>query len=154
MTNNDILRRIRYTFDFSDKKLLALCSSDEHPISREQLDAWLKREDEPEYKGCNDKQMATFLNGLIVENRGKREGVQPKAEKRLTNNMILVKLRIALNLKSEDMMEIMDLADFRLSKHELSAFFRNPDHKHYRDCKDQILRNFLLGMQLKYRPNA
>lgn len=154
MTNNDILRRIRYTFDYSDIKLLALCSSDEQQISRDQLSAWLKKEDDPGYKRCNDTQMATFLNGLIVENRGKREGAQPKTERRLNNNMIFVKLKIALNLKSEDIMEIMGLADFHLSSHELSAFFRKPGHKHYRDCKDQILRNFLSGMQLKYRPDA
>jgi uncharacterized protein YehS (DUF1456 family) len=65
--------------------------------------------------------------------------------------MIFMKLKIALSLKAEDVMAILELADFKISKHELSAFFRKPDHKHYRDCKDQILRNFLKGLQLKYR---
>jgi uncharacterized protein YehS (DUF1456 family) len=64
-----------------------------------------------------------------------------------------MKLKIALNLKAEDVLEILELAEFRISKHELSAFFRKPGHKHYRECKDQILRNFLQGMQLKYRGN-
>ena len=64
-----------------------------------------------------------------------------------------MKLKIALNLKAEDVLEIMYLSDWRMSKHELSAFFRKPGHKHYRDCKNQILRNFLKGVQLKYRPN-
>ena len=64
-----------------------------------------------------------------------------------------MKLKIALNLKADDVLGILDLANFRISKHELSAFFRRPDHKHYRECKDQILRNFLKGIQLKYRPN-
>jgi uncharacterized protein YehS (DUF1456 family) len=50
--------------------------------------------------------------------------------------------------------EILELAEFRLSKHELSAFFRKPGHKHYRECKDQILRNFLQGMQIKYRDSV
>ncbi|MCK5739315.1 DUF1456 family protein, partial [bacterium] len=58
---------------------------------------------------------------------------------------------IALNLKAEDMLEILALAGFRMSKHELSAFFRKAGHKHFRVCKDQILRNFLKGAQLKYR---
>ena len=62
-----------------------------------------------------------------------------------------MKLKIALNLKSEDVLEILQLAEFQLSKHELSAFFRKPGHKHYRDCKDQVLRNFLKGLQMKYR---
>ena len=72
----------------------------------------------------------------------------------MTNNIIFMKLKIALNLKAEDVLEIMDLADLSISKHELSAFFRRPGHKHYRECKNQILRNFLRGMQLKYRPDA
>lgn len=62
-----------------------------------------------------------------------------------------MKLKIALNLKAEDVLEIMALADLKISKHELSAFFRKPAHKHFRECQNQILRNFLKGMQLKYR---
>lgn len=154
MTNNDILRRIRYTFDLSDSKLIALFSSDEEMVSREQISAWLKKEEDPGYERCNDMRMAIFLNGLIENNRGKKQGAQSRAEKRLNNNIIFVKLKIALNLKSDDILEIMGLADFNMSKHELSAFFRKPGHKHYRDCKDQILRNFLTGMQLKYRAKA
>jgi uncharacterized protein YehS (DUF1456 family) len=94
--------------------------------------------------------MAIFLNGFINEKRGKKEGVQPEPEKRLNNNIILRKLKIALNLKDEDILEILMLADLRISKHELSAFFRNPNQEQYRLCKDQVLRNFLFGMQKKY----
>jgi len=90
---------------------------------------------------------------LINDKRGKREGAQPEPEKLLNNNIIFMKLKIALNLKAEDVLGILELAEFRISKHELSAFFRKPGHKHYRECKDQILRNFLQGMQLKYRSN-
>ncbi|EEZ40952.1 hypothetical protein VDA_001984 [Photobacterium damselae subsp. damselae CIP 102761] len=92
------------------------------------------------------------MNGLINLKRGKREGEQPEPESRLTNNMVFQKLRIALNLKAEEILEVLELANFRLSKHELSAFFRKPENKHYRECKDQILRNFLLGVQLQLRP--
>ena len=63
-----------------------------------------------------------------------------------------MKLRIALNMKAEDIIETLEVANFRLSKHELSSFFRKPDNKHYRECKDQILRNFLMGVQLQLRP--
>jgi len=90
---------------------------------------------------------------LINDKRGKKEGPQPEPEQRLTNNIIFRKLRIALDLKAEDVLEIMIMAGLRISKHELSAFFRRPDHKHYRECNDQILRNFLKGLQLKYRDN-
>jgi len=50
-------------------------------------------------------------------------------------------------------LKILELANMRMSKHELSAFFRKREHKHYRECKDQVLRNFLKGVQLKYRPD-
>jgi len=61
------------------------------------------------------------------------------------------KLKIAFNLQAEEILTILALADVSISKHELSAFFRRTDHKHYRDCKDQILRNFLTGLQIRYR---
>jgi uncharacterized protein YehS (DUF1456 family) len=64
---------------------------------------------------------------------------------------VFTKLKIALNFKAEDVLEVLGSTGHTLSKHELSAFFRKPDHKHYRECKDQVLRNFLKGLQLKYR---
>lgn len=151
MTNNDILRRIRYAFDFNDSKMIALFGSADHQVTREQISDWLKKDDDPAYQECSDTQMAIFLNGLINDKRGKKEGPQPEPEQRLTNNIVFRKLRIALNLKAEDILEILALTGVRISKHELSAFFRKSDHKHYRECKDQVLRNFLKGVQLKYR---
>jgi uncharacterized protein YehS (DUF1456 family) len=153
MTNNDVLRRIRYIFDFNDSKMIAVFGLANHQVTREQISDWLKKDDDPAYQKCNDTQLAIFLNGLINDKRGKKEGTQPEPEHRLTNNAIFRKLKIALNLKAEDILKILDMADLRISKHELSAFFRKPDHKHYRDCKDQILRKFLNGVQLKYRAN-
>ncbi len=151
MTNNDVLRRIRYAFDFNDSKMIAIYGLADREVTREEVSAWLKRDDDPNFRACNDLLLATFLNGLIINRRGRKEGPQPTPEKRLSNNIVLRKLKIALNLKAEDMLAMLALADFRISKHELSALFRKPDHKHYQDCKDQILRNFLQGMQLKFR---
>ena len=62
-----------------------------------------------------------------------------------------MKLKIAFNLKAEDTLALLALNDVVISKHELSAFFRKPGHRHRRACKDQVLRNFLKGLQLKYR---
>ena len=154
MTNNDILRRVRFIFDFNDSKMIALFGLADLQVTREQISDWLKKEDDPAYQDCSDMQLATFLNGLIVDNRGKKEGPPPEPERRLSNNMIFRKLKIALNLKDDDILEIMALTHVQISKHELSAFFRKLGHKHYRDCNDQVLRNFLKGMQLKYRPDA
>jgi uncharacterized protein YehS (DUF1456 family) len=64
----------------------------------------------------------------------------------LTNNDILKKLRIALELKDDDIIHILKLADFTVSKSELSALFRKDDHPNYVACGDQLLRNFLQGL--------
>ena len=153
MTNNDILRRIRYTFDFDDSKMIALFGLAGLEVTRAQVSDWLKKEDDPAHQNCTDKQLAIFLNGLIIDRRGKKDGPQPEPEKRLNNNIIFRKLKIALDLQADDILEIINIADLHISKHELSAFFRKPGHKHYRECKDQILRNFLKGIQLKYHDN-
>ena len=153
MTNNDILRRIRYTFDFNDSRMIAIFGLADHQVTREQISDWLKKDDDPAFQECSDTQLAIFLNGLINDRRGKKEGAQPEPEQRLTNNIIFRKLKIALDLKAEDILEILDLVDVHISKHELSAFFRKLGHKHYCDCKDQVFRNFLNGIQLKYHDN-
>ena len=153
MTNNDILRRIRYIFDYSDSKMIKIFSLGGKQVTRAELSNWLRKEDHPDYQACKDILMATFLNGLIIDKRGKKEGKQPIPELELTNNIIFRKLNIALKLQADDVLAILNLADFSMSKHELSAFFRKPGHKHYRECKDQILRNFLTGLQLKKRPD-
>ncbi|MBF9252433.1 DUF1456 family protein [Pontibacter sp. 172403-2] len=154
MSNNDILRQIRYTFDFSDSEMIELFGLAGQQVTRAQVSDWLKKEEDPAFQELDDEHLAVFLNGLINSRRGKKEGPQPAPEKRLNNNIIFRKLKIALNLKDEDILEILEMVNFRLSRHELSAFFRNPSQSQYRACKDQILRNFLHGMQLKYRDNA
>ena len=151
MTNNDILRRIRYTFDFDDAKMIAIFGQADHQVTREQISDWLKKDDDPAVQECGDVQLAIFLNGLIIDRRGNKEGAPPEPEQVLTNNIIFRKLKIALDLQAEDILAILNLADMHISKHELSAFFRKPGHKHYRECKDQVFRNFLNGLQLKYR---
>ena len=151
MNNNDILRRIRYIFDFNDKTMIATFAEAGHKATREQISDWLKKEEDPAYQECPDVELATFLNGLINSKRGRRDGPQPEPETRLTNNIIFMKLKIALNLQADDILEMLQLADFKISKHELSAFFRKADHKHYRKCQDQVLRHFLKGLQFKHR---
>ncbi|MGM0655543.1 MAG: DUF1456 family protein [Thermodesulfobacteriota bacterium] len=152
MNKNDILRRVRYLFDFSDADMISIFGQAGHQVSRAQVSDWLKKEEDPARKKCTDKDLAIFLNGLINHKRGKREGSQSEPEQTLSNNAILKKLKIAMDFKAEDMIRVLSLAGLQISKHELSAFFRKPGHKHYRECKNQILRNFLNGLQLELRP--
>ncbi|OIP98699.1 MAG: hypothetical protein AUK35_10750 [Zetaproteobacteria bacterium CG2_30_46_52] len=154
MLNNDILRRVRYAFDINDDDMINTFAAADREVNRAQISDWLKKEDDSAFVACPDIILAVFLNGFINTQRGKKDGVQPAPEKRLTNNLIFRKLRIALNLQDDDIIQMLATVDCAISKHELSAFFRKPDHRQYRDCKDQVLRNFLHGMQLKYRPDA
>ena len=151
MNSNDVLRRIRYTFNFDDSKMIAVFGLGGLEVTRAQVSDWLKKEEDPDYQTCSDQQLATFLNGLIIDKRGKKEGPQPVPETTLSNNIIFRKLKIALNLQADDVLKLINQTDCRLSKHELSAFFRKPGNRHYRECKDQVLRNFLKGMQLNFR---
>lgn len=69
----------------------------------------------------------------------------------MTNNDVFKKLRVALMLRDDEIVDILKLVDFKISKSELSAFFRKDNHPNYRECGDQILRNFLNGLVLHLR---
>jgi len=81
MNNNDILRRIRYTFDFNDLKMISIFGQADLQVTRAQISDWLKKDDDPACQKCSDTQLAVFLNGLINDKRGKREGPPPEPEK-------------------------------------------------------------------------
>lgn len=151
MTNNDVLRRVRYMLKFSDKKVIEVFKIADLEVSLEQAQGWLRKMDDPELVEITDRELATFLNGLIIEKRGKREGPQPEPEEFLSNNMILRKLKIAMELTSDEILELCASIDKKLGKHELSAFFRNPNHRSYRPCLDQYLRNILNALLFKYK---
>ncbi len=151
MTNNDVLRRLRYTFDFSDDEMIRIFDLGDYKTTRTEISDWLKPEDHASYINLPDKKLAHFLNGFINLKRGKREGEQPAAESTMTNNLVLKKLKIALALKTEDLISIFKQADLEVSKNEISAFMRNPKQSQYRQLLDQYLRNFLMGLQLRYR---
>ena len=151
MTNNDIIRQLRYIFDFSDEQMIAIFSAADHSVTRDQVIQWLNNNEEEQLFFMNSE-LNLFLDGLINEKRGKRPDYKKTIDKELTNNNILRKLKIALNLKDFEMIKIFKLADVNIGKHELSAFFRNPKQRQYRDMGNQYLRNFLHGLQLQLRP--
>lgn len=157
MINNDVMRSIRYMLDLSDGKVVDIVqlADPEFAIDQDQLQALLKKEDEDGFLACSDRVLAHFLDGLVVYYRGPNESQPVRAvEKRITNNLVLKKLRVAFQLKDVDMHQIFESAGFPLSKPEMTALFRQADHKHFRACGDQILRNFLKGVTLRYRGDA
>ncbi len=154
MTNNDILRSLRYALDMSGSEMIEIFKLSEYEIDQKALADLLKKEDEIGYVSCNDDVMELFLDGLIVHKRGKKEGKpggMQKYKSHLTNNIILKKLRIALKLRDEDIIEIIKSAGTGITKPQLTALFRKEGHKNYIECGNQFLRNFLKGLSVRYR---
>ena len=153
MTNNDKLRRIRYALDISDREVIKLFSLADYDITQDELDALFKKEDENGFYECPDDVAALFLQGLIASRRGKRDdaGARKDAGRVLSNNDILKALRIALQLRDEDIIEIMDAERQKVAKSEINALFRKKGQPNFRPCGDQFLRHFLAGLTSKYR---
>jgi uncharacterized protein YehS (DUF1456 family) len=145
MTNNDILRRLRYALNLDNAAIIRLFTLGGHGLAQQDLDLLLKKDDEPGFVDCPDVLLAAFLDGLIISRRGARETSFDTAET-LNNNLILRKIRIALELKDSDMVRILEEGGMEISKSELSALFRKPGHRNFVFCRDQLLRKFLSGL--------
>ncbi|KGJ99226.1 DUF1456 family protein [Thalassotalea sp. ND16A] len=150
MINNDILRRLCKIFDFNDEKIQAIFALNQCDITTEQLECIFKEHDDSAYQELSDVQLASFLNGLIVEKRGKKDGSDRPAELELSNNIIFNKIKIALALKADEVIAVLELAGLSLGKYELSAYFRNVNNKHFKTCSDDVLSTFLTGLKLKF----
>ncbi|MEZ8058047.1 DUF1456 family protein [Vibrio splendidus] len=154
MTNNEILRRIQHALNLKNAQIIKAIEQADVTIAHDQVINWLKDDNDKSCSTMKDKELAVFLNGFINLKRGKKEGVQPKPEVALTNNMIFMKLRIALNMKAEDVLDILEVVGISLSKYEIGAYFRKPENKNYKVCEDQLLCDFLNGVQFTNRPDS
>ena len=154
MINNDVLRSVRYMLDLGERKVAEITRLPEpqFPIEAAHVQAMLRREGEAGYLECPDTVLLRFLDGLISGRRGAREDGMPRTvENRITNNLVMKKLRVAFELRDADLHAIFESAGFPVAKPELSALFRQPGHKNYRACGDQMLRNFLKGLTMRVR---
>lgn len=148
MINNDILRRLSTLLGFDDEKVRAVFKLNSCEITAEQMVCFFKEKDDADYVELLDVELASFLNGLIVEKRGAKEGPQAVPEQTLSNNAIFNKLKIAFSLQADEVIGTLELAELSLTKYELSAFFRNVNNKHYRDCSDDVLSTFIKGLKI------
>lgn len=173
MNNNDILIRLRYALDIKDIEMLEIFKLGGINLTREELQRMLLKpkkggnidseEDEfvanDDMKKCNNHMLESFLNGFILLKRGKQESEPGKPEKQAfmitdnkdVNNVLLKKLKIALSLTSEDMLDILKKAGVNLSNSELSSVLRREGQRNYKECGDRYARNFLKGLAIKYR---
>lgn len=155
MLNNDILRSLRYTLKMNNNDIVATLALADVEVSAEHMAQYIKKEEDEGFKRCPDLVLSSFLNGLIYARRGKDESQPPlKADRKITNNIVLKKLRIAFELKTDDLLAILTEQQFRVSMPEITAMMRAPEHKNYRECGDQFLRYFLKGLATRYNPTA
>jgi uncharacterized protein YehS (DUF1456 family) len=149
MTNNDTLRRLRYALNIDDAKVAEITALTGRATTPDEVINWLKREDEKGYTDLPHSLLCRFLDGLIIEKRGPHpSGSIPEPVDFLPNNEILKKLRIALNLKEDDVLAVFKKAEFVVTKAELGSFFRKEGHRNYRKCPEQVLRKFIHGLSI------
>ncbi|MBO0451493.1 DUF1456 family protein [Candidatus Enterococcus murrayae] len=165
MNNNDLLLRLRYALDIKDSDIVKAFQLGGMEISREEEQAMLTKvrdqdlEENDDFeknvyqKMINNKVLDTFLNGFITLIRGEaKDKPQPQSgEIKHINNVLLKKVKIALALTSEDMLEILAEAGVYPSKGELGAILRKEGHRNFKPCGDNYTRNFLKGLALCYR---
>jgi uncharacterized protein YehS (DUF1456 family) len=151
VNNNDVLRRLRFALRQNDAEVMRLCTLVNVALGEADLKTYLSKEGDFDFVPCPDFVLAAFLDGLVLHRRGPPSGPPRPVEARFDNNMILKKLRIALELKEPDMLALLELGGMKVSASELGGLFRSEGHKHYRPCGDQLLRNFLKGLTVKLR---
>jgi uncharacterized protein YehS (DUF1456 family) len=165
MENNDILIRLRYALDIKNTDMVEIFKLGGVEVTKEEVlkiltksndDVDYEEENEEDVIKCNNRMFESFLNGLITFKRGKQEPKpgqpdRPQFSKESVNNILLKKLKIALTLTSEDMIDILDSAGITITKGELSALLRKVGHKNYKECGDKYARNFLKGLAIQYR---
>ena len=150
MTHNDTLRRLRYALNINDDKIAETIALTGRNTTADEVVNWLKREDETGYTELSPALFCRFLDGLIIDKRGPHpSGITPEPLEFLSNNEILKKLRIALELQADDMVAIFQRVEFTVTKAELGAFFRRPEHRNFRKCPEQVLKKFIKGLSTK-----
>ncbi len=151
LQTNEILYRIKKALSLTNEEMLKAYELAKYPMDEAHLDAMLKRRYDKAFEPCSYEELGVFLDGLILLKRGpspKKPNDDEVIE--LTNNLILKKLRIALELKEPETEIIFNLADVMLSKQELKSLFRKEDHKNFKACSDELLMAFLEGLDEFY----
>ncbi|GGD22463.1 DUF1456 family protein [Pontibacillus salipaludis] len=164
MINNDRLIRLRYALDLKNDEMVEIFELGGMTVTKEEVGEMLTKPNdsysddlEEAEETVDDETVERFLNGLIIYKRGKQEPKPGQPERpelsgdEWINNVLLKKLRIALKLTSEDMLEVFDQAGVHVTKGQLSALLRKKGHKHYKDCGDKFARSFLKGLTVRYR---
>ena len=148
MDNNELLRRLRYALQVDDPVAVRIFKQGGLKTNLEEVGKWRLKDEDPEFAGCPNEAISAFLAGYIVEKRGVQEGkpVPPPSKAHIENNTVLKLIKIALTMRSEDLHAQMEAGGASLTVSEVNALLRKPNSRNYRQCGDQVLRQFLNGV--------
>jgi len=149
-STNEILYRIKKALNLSEEEILKAYELEEYEMKASHLDALLTRRQDKSFQLCSYEELGVFLDGLVTLKRGPSPKNNENLEVTLTNNLILKKLRIALELKEAETEIIFGLADVTLTKQQLASLFRKESHKNFKKCSDALLIAFLEGLDEFY----
>ncbi len=150
MKINDILYKIKTALSLSNEEIINAYALASYEMSPQRLDAILKRRQDKGYEEATYEELGVFLDGLITLKRGERSTKKEPEELALSNNLILKKLRIAMELKEAELMILFALVDVPLTKRQIGALFRAENHKNFKACSDELLMLFLEGLDEFY----
>ena len=151
MNTNDILYKIQKALSLSSDDMLKAYELEAYKMESEHLDSLLRKRQDKGYKICSFEELGIFLDGLVTLKRGPSPQKADSNEVvELTNNLILKKLRIALELKEAETEIIFSLGEVELSKQQLASLFRKEGHKNFKECSDELLTAFLDGIDEFY----
>lgn len=168
MTNNDLLIRLRYALDIKNTDMVEIFKLGGMELSKEEVLKILTKpqydEDgeidlsNPNFMFCDYETLEAFLNGFITFKRGKKEekpgqtkASEPTGKSDTANNLFIKRVKVALSLTTEDMIDIFYDAGLNVSKGEIGAILRKADHRNYKECGDNFTRNFIKGLTMRYR---
>jgi uncharacterized protein YehS (DUF1456 family) len=146
MTNNYVLKLIQRAIDISEVDILKIYKSMDKKITKEDVEDILREEQDEKFILLSDDGFLLFLDGLIEWRRGKSKTKSKKVIKTyLNNNVILKKLRIAFDLKDEQMIKLFSLVEQEITSSELTPYFRKEGHVNFKRCSDSTLKKFIKG---------
>jgi len=150
ISTNEVLYRIQQSIHLTQDEMLKAYELENYVMERSHLASLLKRRQDKDFMLCSYEELGVFLDGLVTLKRGPSSKKKDEEVVELSNNLILKKLRIALELKEAEIEIIFGLADIELSKQQLSSLFRKEGHKNFKICSDELLMAFLEGLDEFY----
>lgn len=151
MQPNDVLFKIKKALALDTKAMIKAYALADFEMSEERLISIMKRRQDKGYEEATYEELGVFLDGLVLLKRGPSDKIANDDEVvELTNNLILKKIRVAMELKEPELVILFALADVELSKRQIGSLFRKEGTKNFKRCSDELLDAFLEGLDEFY----